>query len=343
MDENDPGALLSLYLTIEQLAAAAELVSANLESPEEFSPIWRAIVGPHTGALARSYETLELTVLVFRGAWYNSVEKTLGPERLNHLTGFVGKDHLDYIRTRVRGECTEGGVSAIRTMPEGVTLERLLSEKLHDLGDEVWNQFWTGRVKLGRELFLSYQVSQDRGFAIISAPRMPTEKTDAIGNVRVGKWRYVTDHSYPGSPVGGGQVGAANTQTTKFHHPRPHRPTPEQVTRMSLECSAKHPGVGRRGFRHDTNAAYNIIDVRARGTRLSGVLLSDSTDNSVCQVVQTTCDFGFEGAFGIYSANVAVGTDAFHAPHKPKSTHINGPYPFRSTTYGGDTMVIVEI
>ena len=82
-------------------------------------------------------------------------------------------------------------------MPEGAKLERRPSKKLRDLGDEAWIQFWTGRAKLRRGLFLSCQVSQDLGFAIISAPQMPVEKT-AMENVRVGNWRLVTDHSYLG-------------------------------------------------------------------------------------------------------------------------------------------------
>ena len=56
--------------------------------------------------------------------------------------------------------------------------------------------------------------------------------------------------------------------------------------------------------------------------------------------MQTTCDFGFEGSSGIYYADVAVGIDAFHGLHKPNNPHINGPDPFRSATYGDNTMVI---
>ena len=107
MDVSDPGTLLAPDLTGEQVAAATELVSASLEAPEEFNPIWRAIAGARTDALVRTCETLELTVLAFRGSWYNKVEKTLDPERLKHLTSFVGKDHLDYTRTTTRGECAQ--------------------------------------------------------------------------------------------------------------------------------------------------------------------------------------------------------------------------------------------
>ena len=146
---------------------------------------------------------------------------------------------------------------------------------------------------------------------------MYVKKTDAMGNVRVGKWRLVTDHSYPGSPGGEEQVGAANTSTTKFHQPRPFYPTPEQVIRMSLECPANHLGVDQRGFKHDIEAAYSLIGARARYTRLFGVIFPDNTDNSAWQAVQTTCDFGFKGASGIYHANVAVGIDAFHGPTGP--------------------------
>ena len=76
-------------------------------------------------------------------------------------------------------------------------------------------------------------------------------------------------------------MDASNTRTTKFHHPRPYCPTAEKVSRMSFECSAKYPGVGQRGFKHDTEAAYNLIDVRASDTKLFGVLLADSIDGSV--------------------------------------------------------------
>ena len=55
--------------------------------------------------------------------------------------------------------------------------------------------------------------------------------------------------------------------------------------------------------------------------------------------MQTTCDFGFKGASGIYYANAALGIDAFHGLHRPNNLHTNGPEPFRSTTYGDDTMV----
>ena len=168
---------------------------------------------------------------------------------------------------------------------------------------------------------------------------MPVEKTDAMGNVRVGKWRLVTDHSYPASEAEGGQLGASDTRTPKLHHLRQYRPTAEQVSRMSLECSVKYPGVGQRCFKHDIEVAYNLIDVRASNTKLFGVLLVDSIDGSVWWAVQTTCDFGFKGASGIYYANVALGIDAFHGLHKPSNVHINGPASFRSTTYGDDTKV----
>ena len=110
---------------------------------------------------------------------------------------------------------------------------------------------------------------------------MPVEMTDAMGNVRVGKWRLVIDYSYPASKGCEGQLGASNTRTTKFHHPRPDCPTAEQVSRMSLECAVRFPGMGQRGFKHDTEAAYNLTDVRARDTKLFGVLLADSFDGSV--------------------------------------------------------------
>ena len=119
-----------------------------------------------------------------------------------------------------------------------------------------------------------------------------------MGNVRVGKWRLATDHSYPGSVGEGGQLGASNTRTTKFHHRRPYCPPAEHMTRTSLECSVKYPGVGQRGYKHDTEAAYYLIDVRASHTRLFGVLLPDSIDDSVWQAVQTTCDFGFREYLG---------------------------------------------
>ena len=94
-----------------------------------------------------------------------------------------------------------------------------------------------------------------------------------MGNIIVGKWRLVKDHSYPASGGECEQLGASNTRTTKFHHPRPHCPTAEHVTRMSLECSAKYPWVGQRGFKHYTEAAYNLIGVRASDNKLFGVLL----------------------------------------------------------------------
>ena len=89
--------------------AAAALVSAALEAPQNFDPTRRAIIGAHTDALARSCVTLEPTVLAFRWTWYDRVEKTLGPYRLKHLSGFVGEDHLAYIRTTARGGCAQGG------------------------------------------------------------------------------------------------------------------------------------------------------------------------------------------------------------------------------------------
>ena len=92
--------------------AIAALVNAVLEAPQNFDPTWRAIIGAHTDTLARICVTLELTVLVFRRARYDRVEKTLEPERLQHLSGFVLEDHLAYIRTTARGECAQGWVSA---------------------------------------------------------------------------------------------------------------------------------------------------------------------------------------------------------------------------------------
>ena len=78
-------------------------------------------------------------------------------------------------------------------------MERRPSNRLRDLGGEAWNQYWTTRVKLGRGIYFSYQVSKDLELSIVSALQLPVEKTDAMGNVRVGKWRLVTDHSYPAS------------------------------------------------------------------------------------------------------------------------------------------------
>ena len=98
--------------------------------------MWRAIIGAHTDALARSCVTPELTVLASRKAWYDRVEKTLDPETLKYLSSFVGEDHHAYIRTTSRGECARGGVSVACTMPEGVELERRPSKRLRDLGDE---------------------------------------------------------------------------------------------------------------------------------------------------------------------------------------------------------------
>ena len=63
--------------------------------------------------------------------------------------------------------------------------------------------------------------------------------------------------------------------------------------------------MGQRGFKHDIEAAYNVINVRAKDTRLFGVLLLDSTDNSMWQAVHTTCNLGSKEASGIYYANVA--------------------------------------
>ena len=50
---------------------------------------------------------------------------------------------------------------------------------------------------------------------------------------------------------------------------------------MSLECAARYPGVDPRGFKHDIEAAYILVDVRASDTKLFGVLLADSFDRSV--------------------------------------------------------------
>ena len=260
---------------------ASALVSATLEAPKNFDPVWRAIIGSHTDALARSCATLELTVLAFRKAWYDRVEKTLDPERLKYLSGFVDDDHLAYIRTTARGECAGGGASAACTIPDGTELEKRPSKRIRDLGDEAWNQYWTTRIKLGRGLCFSYQTSKDLKFSIVSAPQLPVEKTDTVGNVRVGKWRLVTDHSYPASRGCGGQSGASNTRATKFHHSKPPCPTAEHVSRMSLEYAARYPGVGQKGFKHDTEATYNLIGVRASDTKLFGVLLADSFDESV--------------------------------------------------------------
>ena len=149
---------------------AAALVSATLEAPQRFDPIWRAIIGAHTGTLDKSCVTLELTVLAFRKAWHDRAEKTLDPERLKYMSGFVGENHLAYIRTTARGECAQGGVLASCTMPEGIELEKRPSKRLRDLGDEAWKKYWTIRVKLGRGLYCSNQVSKDLNFSITSAP-----------------------------------------------------------------------------------------------------------------------------------------------------------------------------
>ena len=162
------------------------------------------------------------------------------------------------------------------------------------------NQYWTTRAKLGRGLYFSYQVSKYLEFSIVSAPQLPVEKKDAMGIIRVGKWRLVTYHSYPASEANGGQPGASNTRTAKFNHPGPYCPTAEQVSRMSLECFAKYPGMGQIGFKHDIEATYNLIDVRASDTKLFDVFLADSIDGSVWHAVQTMRDFGFKGASGIY-------------------------------------------
>ena len=114
----------------------------------------------------------------------------------------MGKDHLAYIRTTARGECARGGVSVACTMSQGDELEKRPSERLRDLGDEVWNQYWTTRVKLGRDPYFSHQVSKDLNFSIVSAPQMPVEETDAMRNVKVVKGGLVTGHSYPGSTGG---------------------------------------------------------------------------------------------------------------------------------------------
>ena len=167
---------------------------------------------------------------------------------------------------------------------------------------------------------------------------MLVEKADAVGNVREGKWRLVTDHSYPGTPGRDGNLGGSDTRTTKFHHPRPCCPTPKRVSCMGLECSDKYPMVGQMGYKHYIEATYNLIDVRAIDTKLFAVLFPDSNDDSVWQAVQTTCKYGFKGAFGIYYANIAAGLDAFHGLHRPSHPHINGLEHFRSETYGDDTM-----
>ena len=189
-------------------------------------------------------------------------------------------------------------------------------------------------------VYFSYQLSKDLNFSIASAPQMHVEKTYAMGNTRVGKWRLVRDHSYPGSAGEGGKLGASNTRTTKFHHPRSYCPTAKHVTRMSLECSAKYPGVGQRGYKHDIETTYNLIDARTSDTKLFGVLLPDSIGDSVWQAVQTTCEFGLKEASGIHYANVALGIDASHGLHNPNDPHINGPDAFRSTAYSDDTMAI---
>ena len=67
-DVTDPGSLKPPGLTRERATLTAALVDANLEAPQKFDPVWRAIIGSHTGALARSCVTLELTILAFRKA-----------------------------------------------------------------------------------------------------------------------------------------------------------------------------------------------------------------------------------------------------------------------------------
>ena len=55
-------------LTHEQATLAAALVGATLEAPQNFDPMWGAIIGAHTNALTRSCATLELAVLASRKA-----------------------------------------------------------------------------------------------------------------------------------------------------------------------------------------------------------------------------------------------------------------------------------
>ena len=102
-DAEDPDNLRPPELTDEQATLVAALVSATLEAPQSFDPMWRAIIGAHTDALARSCVTQERTILAFRKAWYDRVEKTLDLERLKYMYGFAGEDHLAYVRTTSRG------------------------------------------------------------------------------------------------------------------------------------------------------------------------------------------------------------------------------------------------
>ena len=143
--------------------SGARLVSAILEASSDFDPVWRANIGAHMDDITRSCLAPGLTVLIFRGSWYQRVEKTLDLEKLKHLSEFVGEDHLAYIRTTARGECPGGGMSSACAMPEGTELRRQTFKKLRELGGEAWNQYWTTHVKIGRGLFFSLQVPEELG------------------------------------------------------------------------------------------------------------------------------------------------------------------------------------
>jgi hypothetical protein len=336
----DPASLQPPDLTAGQMQVARDAVTAVDSADEVYSAVWRAIIGCRFDALLRvcsapgslaTGTALRLATLAYRGAWYLSHPRSLDADRLEASKGLTTTEHFNYQATAARGECMGGGVSAASSAPPSASLNRQPSAQLNALGPATWASIWK-KVKTGRALLFSTALATLLLVPIINAPQLAVPKHDALGVVREGVYRICANHSAP---------GAVNSTTSRYHHPRPHCPTSQQLTRQTLRWALLYPGVDQIGLKHDVEAAYNIVDVDAADVRLFGALIPDELDpKRPWQAVSLTLDFGFNGASGAYFGAVACGIDTWHNSHRPIDARFNGPEAFNSWTYGDDSLVV---
>ena len=165
-----PDDLVMPMFTTIQMDAARVLTAAIGQAPSKYDSVWRGIPGAHMDALLLLCTNLKSPVLAFRAAWYSVDEKTLNPDRLRFLEGIVRPSDLNYARTAAYGEREGGGSAASSADPQAHMVEPP-PKKLRDLGEESWNQFWTGRVVRGRGLFFSADAIRRTGVTGLSPPQ----------------------------------------------------------------------------------------------------------------------------------------------------------------------------
>ena len=72
---------------------------------------------------------------------------------------------------------------------------------------------------------------------------------------------------------------------------------------MTVRWSLLYPGIDQKGFKHNIDAAYNVVDIEANDTQLFGKLLP-AEDGPSCNDIQLTYDFGFVGSSCIYAGGI---------------------------------------